>query len=559
MTEVSGIIRELLVRRGVAEEDFGRFLNPSLANLESPCLLPGVDDAVGVILNAVESRQNIVVFGDYDCDGVSAVAILVRTLMALNGNVEAFIPDRLGEGYGMSEKSVSRMLSDNPDVGLVITVDNGINSVEQIAGLRSRGISVVITDHHLPGDVLPNADAMVNPKVSAPSCFENLCGAGIAFVLANQLVSLAKARGLYSGPSIGGPMLVLAGLATITDVMPVLGQNRILVSEALRRFWSCAPIGLRELYGRAVKSGRSTMTSKDFGFMLGPRINAAGRMASGMEALELVTSDDCDITRELARIVDGYNCERKSVEQKMTDMAMKQVVEGAAAQVIELKDGHPGIAGIVAARVMEKLGETCPVCVIAGGHGSARSPGSINIRDAFVACSDCLERFGGHAAAGGFSVREGMIDEFRRKLSEYCTSVFGDDLERRLREAGEPKVEIWLGQSDITLKLAEDVLAMEPFGEGNPEPVFGMRGVLLADVKPMGQDGRHISSIVCQSAECSRASKGLRAVWWGAGDRIEDLRSHSAEPVDIAFTLALSDYGERHVELRLVGTCQNMV
>ena len=534
----SEIVRRILEARGICAADLESFLNPSLRDLAPPEDLPGLVAASDVVLDAVAAKKKIVIFGDYDCDGVCATAILVKALAALGADVEPFLPDRRSEGYGMSDEAVARMLHECPDVGLVITVDNGINSVSQVKDLRSRGVGVVITDHHLPGDELPEADALVDPKVAAPEEFANLCGAGVAFLLANRLVSESKRRGAYDGPTIGGALLVLAGLATVTDLMTLLGQNRILVAEALRRFPVLAPVGLRELHMRAARSGGDRLTSKDFAFLLGPRINAAGRMASGMEALELILSDDREITRELARIVDGYNVMRKSIEQKMTDEAMSKIVPGAPAQVIDLPGGHPGVVGIVAARVLEHLGDDGPVCIIADGHGSARAPDWLNIREAFVACSETLSSFGGHAAAAGFAVKEGRLDDFRRLLCEYCATRQGE------RVSTERAVDAWIDASDITLELADDLTLLEPFGEGNQEPVFGLRDVFFSDVKPLGIDGRHLAA--------SLRGSGLRLVFWNRGDLVEPLRASGASPHTIRFRVVASGYGERHVELRLV-------
>ena len=536
------IVEKILALRGITAADLEDFLHPTLDKLAKPEELPGIDKAADIILDSILYRRKIVVFGDYDCDGVCATAIVSRTLRALGGNVSEFIPDRLTEGYGMSAASIARMLKDNPGVGLVVTVDNGINSVEEVTNLKRKWSSVVVTDHHLPGDELPDANAIVDPKLEAPPHLQNLCGAGVAFMLANRVVSEAKRRGMYKGPSIGGPLLVLAGLATVTDIMPLLGQNRILVSEALKRFFSCAPMGLKELHARAARTGCNELTTRDFGFMIGPRINAVGRIErfGAAQALELVVSEDQEIVRELARLVDGYNVERKAIEQKMSDEALSKVVPGAPAQVIDLPDGHPGVAGIVAARVMEKVGGRGPVCVYAGGHGSARAPEGFNVRDAFVACNEVLERYGGHAAAGGFGVKEGRIDDFRRMLCEYCERLASADATPQKKE-NEP--EFWIEPADITLELAEELRQLEPFGEGNREPVFGLKGVLFADVKPLGMDGKHLSVTLRGS--------GLKSVWWGHGDLVEKLRAESAAPHDITFTLAVSDYGERHAELRI--------
>ena len=541
------IVEELLRQRGIV--DYEKYFNPSLADLAAPDELPGVSAAVVKMIEAVKAGRRIVVFGDYDCDGVCATAIMALALKAVGGNVETFLPKRLDEGYGMSDEAVVRMLGDFPGVELVVTVDNGINSISQIADLRSEGIETIVTDHHLPSVnmfgqmLLPNAVAIVNPKVAAPEHLQDLCGASVAFLLANALVDAATKCGLYAGPKIGGPLLVLAGLATVTDVMPLVGQNRILVSESLKRFHNWAPLGLRELYARASRSTSTTLTTKDYGFLIGPRINAAGRVANGEESLELVLTDDREIAREAARIVDGRNVERKQIESGMVDQAMAKVVEGAAAQVIDMPDGPPeqqGIAGIVAARIMEKV--HVPTGVLAGGHGSARAPEGYNVRDALKACSKYLTRYGGHAAAAGFSVKEGMVDEFRVAFAAECAKQYETFRNSSLATLTSSfRYDLEIDPADLTLELAEEIAKMEPFGEGNKEPVFMFRNATLSDVRFLGQESKHLAF----------TANGFKGVWWGRGDLVEELRA-SVAPVDIAFTIEISTYGEPHVELRPV-------
>ena len=537
MSAIPQLVERIIERRGIPADGVDEFLCPSLRDLAPPCELPNVGAAAAAILAVVRAGRKIVVFGDYDCDGVCATAILVRTLFAFGADVSPFLPERLSEGYGMSEASVARMLSENPGVGLVVTVDNGINSVESVAMLRGRGVEVVVTNHHLPGETLPDC-IVVNPKVSHPPLFEDLCGAGVAFLLANELASRARASGLYSGPSMAGPLLVLAGLATVTDVMPLLGQNRIIVAEALNRFDTLAPVGLKALFSKAARRGVVRHTSKDFGFLLGPRINAAGRLASGVEALRLVLADSWDEAAEAARIVNGRNDERKSIEQKMLEDALARVVPAAAAQVIDLPGGHQGVAGIVAARVMERLEPKVPVCVVVGGHGSARAPDGVNVRDALAASGEFLDRFGGHAAAAGLSVKEGMVDAFRTRFADVCAGL------AVASDGGSPDdgVDAWVSPEDLTVDLADWITRLEPFGEGNPEPMFGMKDAVLCDVRPLGAEGRHLTLAV----------NGIRAVWWGRGDIVEDLRRRSSAVHDVVFTIETSDYGGPHVELRIV-------
>jgi len=540
------ILKGILARRGVVtDEEIEKFLNPALGDLARPEELPGVEAAAKAILSAVKRGREIVVFGDYDCDGICATAILVKTLRALGGNVCPFIPERLGEGYGMSESAVKRMIREHRQAGMVVTVDNGVNSVERVDELKSHDIEVIVTDHHLPGETLPNCP-IVNPKVAAPPHLDSLCGAAVAFMLANAIVDRARAEGVYKGGKIGGELLVLAGLATVTDIMPLLGQNRIIVAESLRRFCQIAPVGLIELYVRAARVAQNTLTVRDFGFLLGPRINAAGRIASGLESLDLILAETRDAAREAALHVDGRNVERKALEQKMVDEASSQIVPGAAAQVIDLSGGHQGVSGIVAARMLERLeGPKVPVCVVVDGRGSARAPDGYNVRDAFVASAEVLDDYGGHAAAGGFTVKSGRLEDFRRLFSEACARQQATLAAKGALPDSDP-FDAEVEPGDLTLEFAEEVARLEPFGECNEEPIFRITNVTLGEVRPVGSEGRHMGLAVRKNGD------RLRAVWWNAGDKVEEFRAASGIAFDVDFHIEISDYQTRHVELRLV-------
>ena len=535
------IVARCLAARGVTPDTVEEFLSPSLRGLAPAECLPGVEDAARIVLRAVRERRRIVVFGDYDCDGICATAILLRPLQALGADAAAFIPGRLEEGYGMNEKSVARMLAENPGVSLVVTVDNGIGSANLVAELKGKGVDVVVTDHHLPGDEIPQC-TVVNPKLDGtPPEYSDLCGAGVAFMLAKSIVSQARASGVYCGPNVAGPLVVLAGLATVTDIMPLTGQNRILVFEGLRLFSKYAPYGLQELLSKAARTA-CDIQAKDFGFALGPRINAAGRMASAMEALRLVMAEDREQARKLAVQVDMRNGERRSVELKMTEEAFSRLSPGAPVQIIDLAEGHQGVAGIVAARLLERLnseGAAVPVCVAVNGHGSARAPEGYNIRDALAAASDALTSYGGHAAAGGYTVAEGRGELFRELLGAACVAQAKANpaaAERPLR------FDAWVDPSEITLELVESLSRLEPCGEGNPEPVFAVKGIMFSDVRPIGENGRHVRM---SSRSCPDA------IWWHHGNKVEELRAASHSPFDIMFTPFISTYGENHVELRI--------
>ena len=534
----------VLAIRGVTPETLDEYFAAPISALSRPDDLPGAVDAAAAILRHVEAKGKIVVFGDYDCDGICAAAILHKAIEAVSpGTSTVFLPDRLGEGYGMSEKSVGRMLSENPGVTLVVTVDNGIGSADEVRLLSEKGVECVVTDHHLPGEVLPEC-IVVDPKVASTPRTDTLCGAGVAFMLAGALVRLAREKGIYEGANIGGPLLVLAGIATVGDIMPLSGDNRIIVRESLARFWRYAPPGVKELLARALRTTPENLTSVDYAFRIVPRINADGRLASGMDAMKLVMTDNREEARRLAVAVDARNVERKSIEQSMSEKAFALVEKDAPAQVIEITDGHKGVVGIVASRVMDSnvLGKRAPVAIAVGRHGSVRAPEGYNARDALAAAAVALDHFGGHAAAGGFTVKEGMFAEFKRLFREACAAQAA---------AMPPGAEstktfdAWISPKDVTLDFAKWIKNLEPFGEGNPEPLFALKGVYISNAKPLGADGKHVSFSL-------KTVPALRCVWWGHGEDVEDLRIGSSFSCDIAFRIAISNYGEPHPELEIV-------
>ena len=550
------ILARLLASRGVTEEGREAFLDPSLTRLARSDDLPGMTEAVQVILPFLHTKRKIVVFGDYDADGVCASAILVTALRRLGGNAEAFIPHRFGEGYGMTAASLERLWCEHADAALVVTVDNGISSPDEVAKLKVKGIRVVVTDHHLPGENLPKADALVNPRVQSCPGSADLCGAGIAFFLASALAQAATEKGLYTGPKFSGPLLVLAGLATVADLVPLKEQNRILVAQSLAYFNRCAPCGLRELRDKAARSA-AALTARDYGFLLAPRINAAGRMKTADVAFDLLvcTDEDREGARQLASRIDGFNGERRGFEQTMFQEACAQIDKageedlqavvawdaGCVTGATKGQRWHLGVAGIVASRLLEHY--HVPAAVAVGETGSVRAPDGYNVHDALAAASEHLVRFGGHAAAGGFTVKPGAFEAFRAAFTTACAK----QRKEHALDADARDFDGWLEPGDLTPGLYADLRRLEPFGEGNPEPVFGLRGVTLREVRVMGVEGRHLSlAFVNRDVP--------RAIWWGHGGRAEDLRKHAARPYDVFFTLTTSGFDSAlpHLELRVV-------
>lgn len=550
------ILARLLASRGVTEEGREAFLDPSLTRLARSDDLPGMTEAVQVILPFLHTKRKIVVFGDYDADGVCASAILVTALRRLGGNAEAFIPHRFGEGYGMTAASLERLWCEHADAALVVTVDNGISSPDEVAKLKMKGIRVVVTDHHLPGENLPKADALVNPRVQSCPGSADLCGAGVAFFLASALAQAATEKGLYTGPKFSGPLLVLAGLATVADLVPLKEQNRILVAQSLAYFNRCAPCGLRELRDKAARSA-AALTARDYGFLLAPRINAAGRMATADAAFKLLacTDEDREEARQLASRIDGFNGERRGFEQTMYQEACAQIDKageedlqavvawdaGCVTGATKGQRWHLGVAGIVASRLLEHY--HVPAAVAVGETGSVRAPDGYNVHDALAAASEHLVRFGGHAAAGGFTVKPGAFEAFRAAFTTACAK----QRKEHALDADARDFDGWVEPGDLTPGLYADLRRLEPFGEGNPEPVFGLRGVTLREVRVMGVEGRHLSLVFVNRDV-------PRAIWWGHGGRAEDLRKHAARPYDVFFTLTTSGFDSAlpHLELRVV-------
>ena len=550
------ILARLLASRGVTEEGREAFLDPSLTRLARSDDLPGMMEAVQVILPFLHTKRKIVVFGDYDADGVCASAILVTALRRLGGNAEAFIPHRFGEGYGMTAASLERLWCEHADAALVVTVDNGISSPDEVAKLKVKGIRVVVTDHHLPGENLPKADALVNPRVQSCPGSADLCGAGVAFFLASALAQAATEKGLYTGPKFSGPLLVLAGLATVADLVPLKEQNRILVAQSLAYFNRCAPCGLRELRDKAARSA-AALTARDYGFLLAPRINAAGRMATADAAFKLLacTDEDREEARQLASRIDGFNGERRGFEQTMYQEACAQIDKageedlqavvawdaGCVTGATKGQRWHLGVAGIVASRLLEHY--HVPAAVAVGETGSVRAPDGYNVHDALAAASEHLVRFGGHAAAGGFTVKPGAFEAFRAAFTTACAK----QRKEHALDADARDFDGWVEPGDLTPGLYADLRRLEPFGEGNPEPVFGLRGVTLREVRVMGVEGRHLSLVFVNRDV-------PRAIWWGHGGRAEDLRKHAARPYDVFFTLTTSGFDSAlpHLELRVV-------
>ena len=555
-------VARVLVSRGVVtHEAADTFLHPDLKeHLGDPFAFPGVRMAAERLWDAIRAQRDIVVFGDFDADGVTASAILVTALRKLGGTAEAFLPMREPEGYGLTFAAIERCLRGRERApGLLVTVDCGIGSRDEVAHLNGLGIEVVITDHHEPTGELPAAAVIVNPKVGASPGAEHLCGAGVAFKVAHALVEMGRAEGWYQGGALGGDLLVPAGLATVTDIVPLTGENRLLVWHALKHWNRRAGLGLRALMTRASQQAMREPDAGTFGFVLGPRLNAAGRMDSAMVAFELLTTPDKDRAAELAAKLEAFNGLRRGVEERIVQAARRQCgldAEGVAfdgAAVVVGGDGahaggeswHPGVVGIVASRLCEEAGRPAAVVSFDGtgaGRGSVRAGEGYHALDALMAAGDALAGFGGHARAAGFTVKAGAFEAFKQL---FCAACAG----QQAAGAGGRTLVVdgWLEPEEATLELCRDVQRLAPFGHGNPAPRWGLRGVTLKEARPVGASGEHLQCVF------ERGGRALpRGVWFRSGAIAEVLRANGA-PVDVVVELREHAFGgEASVELRVV-------
>lgn len=553
-------VARVLAARGISTPEAAEiFLHPQLKkHLASPFEFPGTREAAERLWAAIRAGREIVVFGDFDVDGVSAAAVLVTTLQKLGGKAEAFLPVREAEGYGLTFAAIARCFKERGRApGLLVTVDCGIGSVAEVAYLNRLGIEVIITDHHEPGAEHPPAAVIVDPRLGASPGAENLCGAGVAFKVAHALVAVGKANGWYRGGALGGDLLVPVGLATVTDIVPLTGENRLLVWSALKHWERFAGSGLRALLSRAAQRTMPVPDAYTFGFILGPRINAAGRMDSAMLAYELLTTRDKDRAAELAAKLEGLNGMRRGVEDRIVQAARRQcgledeaVPFGAAAVVAGgagSEGWHPGVIGIVASRLSDLAGR--PAAVVSfdasgGGRGSVRACEGYHAIHALAASGEALETYGGHARAAGFQVKPGCFEAFKRLFCAACgkqAAAAGAAGGRTLTVDG------WLEPEALTLGLFREQQRLAPFGQGNPAPRWGVRQVTVKEAKPMGTSGEHMM--------CLFERDGVplpRGVWFRNGQALEPLRANSAG-LDVVFELHENTFGnEPSAELQIV-------
>jgi single-stranded-DNA-specific exonuclease len=511
------------VQRGLVTPDAARaFLRPEYGQRSDPYAIAGVREAVACIAAVVRGGGHILVHGDYDVDGQCATAVLTRALRLAGAQVTPFIPDRMRDGYDLGSAGLAE--AQRIGAALILTCDCGITALDAVARARAAGRSVIVTDHHLPGAVLPDADAVIDPhQASDTSGLTMLCGSGLALKLVEALV---EPLGLPA--ALPQHLLDYVAIATVADVVPLVGENRALVRHGLRVLAATRWPGLAALLATCHLGG-GPVRAAQVAFILGPRLNAAGRIGDPRDGLELLLTDNDDIAAARAAGLDALNRRRQELDQRTLEQALDLLTrqygnaEDHAAFVLAADEWHPGVVGIVASRVVERFGRPALLIGFDGdiGRGSGRSVDGFDLHAALVECGEWLERFGGHRMAAGLTIRRDRLDAFRRS--------FGEVARARLATAElgpTQRVDLEVALGDVSDDLERLGRHLEPCGMGNPAPIFGVRGATMVDVRTVGKG--HLKGRLAAGGHC------LDAIAFGWADRAP---ADLSAPLDVAFRL----------------------
>jgi single-stranded-DNA-specific exonuclease len=539
---VTSTLAALLISRGCDDVNAARkFLNPAPDQLHDPYLMLGMSVAVPRLLQAIDRGERILVYGDYDVDGTTGTALLLRALNLLGAQTGYHVPHRFTEGYGIQQAALQKAVAEG--YKLAISVDCGIRAHAPLFWARDNGLDVIITDHHLPddsegGEGVPPAYAVLNPNQSGCNYPDkNLAGVGVAFKL---VAALFRERGRAGQVNA---FLKLVAIGTVADVAKLTGENRAIVALGLQDLPKATNPGLRALMEVAGCGEGVGLTAYDIGFRLGPRINAAGRMDAARAVVELLGTRDYQEARRLAEHLDTRNQERKQVQQQIVALAIDELenVETAPANsyvaVIAGHGWHRGVIGIAASKIAERINRPCVILSIDGdvAHGSARSIEPYHLLNGLTACADLFEKFGGHSHAAGITIKPERIAELRRRLNEHAAGCLtDDDLQPCVYLDAE------LSTSEITFDLIKELQLLEPYGAGNPRPVFLARNLcILSEPRLIGQ--RHLKMSVA-----GPQGRPLETIWWHGADRMSTVKNGA----EMAYTIETSNWtGETLLQL----------
>jgi single-stranded-DNA-specific exonuclease len=539
---MSPILADLLIQRGIKTESAAkRFFRPMLNELIDPFLMNDMDVAVDRLNDAMGRKERIMVYGDYDVGGCTAVALVYKFLQQFYSNIEYYIPDRYEEGYGISKKGLDYAAEHG--VKLIIVLDCGIKAIDEITYAKSLGIDFIICDHHVPDDELPCAVAILNPKREDSTYpFKHLCGCGVGFKF---MQAFAKNNGIPFSRLI--PLLEFCAVSIAADIVPVTGENRILAFHGLKQLNQNPSVGLKSIIEICGLTGRE-LNMSDIVFKIGPRINASGRMQNGTEAVDLLVERDFQKALTEALLINEYNEQRKDVDKQMTEEA-NQIIEKLESQkhhssiVLYDENWKKGVVGIVASRMTELYFRPTVVLTRSGefATGSARSVAGYDIYDAVKSCRDILENFGGHTYAVGLTLRIENIPEFRRRFQEYVNShILPEQTEAAL------DIEEEVDFKDITKKLHNDLKRFAPHGPGNPKPIFCTRNVYdYGTSKVVGRQQEHIKLELVDS----KSSNVMNGIAFGQSQAARYIKSKRS--FDIAYTIEENIYKRSEVQLQI--------
>ena len=546
---VPPLVAQLLYNRQVASADEAKaFLTPQLKALHPPETLPGATDAAERIADAVRAGKRIVLYGDYDVDGIAGLAILWHVLRIAGAEPSFYVPHRLEEGYGLNADAVRSLAADGAE--LIVSIDCGVTAVQEARVARELGVELIITDHHEPAASLPEADVIVHPRVGGDYANPHICGAGVAFKLAwaiaQRLTGQERVASEYRQFLMDA--LPLAALGTIADVVPLVGENRVITCCGLARIRDCPWPGIRALI-EVAKLADAAIDGTDVGFKLAPRLNAAGRMGNARLAIDLLTHADENRAREIALYLDDHNRARQSIERKLAREAISLIeaarLDGDANRAIVLaaEKWHYGVIGIVAARMVEKFNKPTVLISLENGtgQGSARSVPHFELHRALEQCSEHLISYGGHAMAAGLKIEAAKVPAFTEAFTHYANNELnGSALVPKLHLDGE-----------ITLDNLDDrtvtcMLALGPFGTGNPKPVLATDWLsLVEEPRCVGKNGDHVQLVLADGAT------SMRAIAFRAAEHLPLLKAHRR--CRVAFEPIINEFkGRRRVELQIV-------
>ena len=540
---VSESLANLMAQRNISTaEEATAFFNPSLDYLHDPFLMKDMNIAVDRISTAVKKNERILVYGDYDVDGTTAVALMYSFLKDQYSNVEYYIPDRYKEGYGVSFQGLDFAFQNNCKV--VIALDCGIKAVEKVKYARTKGLDVIICDHHYPGEEIPKALAVLDPK--QPSCsypYKDLSGCGVGFKLIH---AYSRVHGIpFSKIS---HYLDLVAVSIASDIVPITGENRVMAYFGLKRLNESPRTGLKEIMRESEVT--KALTIEDVVFKIGPRINAAGRMETGSKAVDLLVSNDTRLATEISKEINNFNIERRSVDRIITTEAMRMIAEdqrtvNSRTTVLYNPNWKKGVIGIVASRLIETYYRPTVILTESNGFatGSARSVQGYDLYQAIEACSDLLESFGGHMFAAGLTLKKENIRPFMDRFEQYVNSTITEEqLVPRIF------IDMELSFSEINDEFFKTMSQFQPFGPENMSPVFVSRNVFdTGSGRMVGSSGEHLKLDLCQE---STGQKSFSAIAFSQANHFEYIRG--GNPFDICYSLEMNEFrGNRNLQLNI--------